>query len=265
MKNSVIKNNNLYFNQDSTESIFYTYRGKWYKGKAPKFYNSGEFRFTKDFEDNYEKIKQEIIEYYESFQSKFNEQYIPHKYIVGGWKVLSIWGYIFQSISKTKKFPTIRKLVVKYPEIISLQISILQPNTRIKAHFGGSNSLVRHHLAIHIPGKLPEVGFNLKGDIRCWEDGKLLSFCEAHRHYVWNNTNENRVVLLFDSIHPQYQNKKYSIISGVSTILLMVLLLKHFPFLNKFSYNTEVVFHKILIEIFKPFLIIRDLLKKIFL
>ncbi len=255
----------MYFNKVSIEPIFYTYRGKWYKGKAPEFYNSSEFRFTKDFEDNYEKIKREIIEYYESFENKFNEQYIPHKYTVSGWKVLNIWGYIFQSISKTKRFPTIRKLVIKYPEIISLQISILQPNTKIKAHFGGSNALVRHHLGINIPGKYPEVGFKLKKEIRTWKEGKLLSFCEAHRHYVWNYTNQKRVVLLFDTIHPQYQHKKYTVISGVSTILLMVLLLKHFPILNKFSYKTEVICHRLLIEIFKPLLIIRDFIKKIFL
>lgn len=255
------KQNKVMFNEGDLEPLYFTYRGVWYKGGAPTFYNSDEFRFTDDFEKNYTAIKNEIITYYNTDKSSIKTQYIPHDYTVDGWKVLSIWGYMFQSLSLLKKFPTLKKLAIKYPEIISLQISILRPHTRIKAHFGGSNGLVRHHLGINIPGKLPAVGFNLKGELLCWEEGKLISFCESHRHYVWNNTDESRVVLLFDTIHPQYMDKKYVIISRVSCILMMVLLLKHIPILNRCSQRTEMITHKVVSNLTIPFFKIRDFIK----
>ncbi|MCO5229667.1 MAG: aspartyl/asparaginyl beta-hydroxylase domain-containing protein [Chitinophagales bacterium] len=249
----------------STEPIYYTYRGKWYKGHFPTYYDSHEFRFNKDFEDNYLTIKQEFESYYSHSKSKIKTFYIPHDFTIDGWKILTIWGYVNHKIFILRHFPTIKKLLKKYPEIISMQISILQPNTRIKAHFGGSNALVRHHLGIHIPGKAPDLGFNLKGEVRVWEEGKVLSFCESHRHYVWNFTNQNRVILMYDSIHPLYKKEKHSVVAGVTSILIMVILLKKLPWLGKVSPRLEILLHKILSACILPIFIIRDIVKRPFM
>ena len=247
------------------ESIYFTYRDTWYTGKYPTYYDSYEFRFTKDFENNFELIKQEFDNFFSTSNKQIKTFYIPHDFTVDGWKILTIWGYLNHKIRILKRFPTIKKLLKKYPEIISMQISILQPGTRINAHFGGSNALVRHHLALYVPGTYPELGFNLKGNKRAWTEGKLLSFCESHRHYVWNYTNQKRVVLMFDTIHPQYKKRKYWILAGVTSILMMVIALKKLPFLNKASHRSEVFAHRILSAIILPLFIVRDIVKRLFI
>lgn len=252
-------------NKVAIEPIFYTYRGKWYTGKFPTYYNSYDFRFAKEFEENYPLIKQEFERYYAQKSSDIKTFYIPHGFTVDGWKILTLWGYLNHKIFIFKHFPTLKKILKKYPEIISMQISILQPNTRVKAHFGGSNALVRHHLGLYIPGKYPDLGFNLKNEVRVWEEGKLLSFCESHRHYVWNYTQEKRAVLMFDTIHPLYKKKKYAIVAGVTSILIMVILLKKLPWLDKVSTRLEIISHKILSACILPIFVIRDIVKRPFM
>jgi beta-hydroxylase len=38
--------------------------------------------------------------------------------------------------------------------------------------------------------------------VTSWEEGRLLVFDETHEHEVWNDTDQNRVVLLFYVVRP---------------------------------------------------------------
>ena len=40
-------------------------------------------------------------------------------------------------------------------------------------------------------------------EVRVWEEGKCLVFDDAFEHETWNDTAEERVVLLFDLWHPE--------------------------------------------------------------
>jgi hypothetical protein len=82
--------------------------------------------------------------------------------------------------------------------------SKLGANARIKLHSGESDLYYRCHLGIRIPGPLPKAGFEVGGDQRSWEEGKLLIFCDAHPHTAWNDFNEERVILLFNVVRPEF-------------------------------------------------------------
>jgi aspartyl/asparaginyl beta-hydroxylase (cupin superfamily) len=82
--------------------------------------------------------------------------------------------------------------------------SKLAPHARIKAHSGESDLYYRCHLGIRIPGPLPGAGFEV-GKERCsWQEGKLLVFCDGYRHSAWNDYDEDRTVLLFNVIRPEF-------------------------------------------------------------
>ena len=117
--------------------------------------------------------------------------------------------------------------------MVTAQIAVLRPHTRVKAHFGDSNAIIRSHLGIVVPGKYPELGFRNGSKERCWEEGKVLAICIAHRHYVWNNTDRKRIILLVDTINPLYVNKKLYICGGMLAAAILKTIATNFPITKK--------------------------------
>lgn len=81
--------------------------------------------------------------------------------------------------------------------------STLSPNSKIQAHHGPCNLRIRCHYPLIVPQG--DLGMKVGNDIVKWEVGKPVFFDDAYEHEVWNNTSEERVVLLFDIWHPELE------------------------------------------------------------
>ena len=69
-------------------------------------------------------------------------------------------------------------------------------------HRGVTKGILRCHLGLQIP-KTPEKCRMRVGDQTCvWQEGELFVFDDTYEHEVWNDTDEERVVLLFDFDRP---------------------------------------------------------------
>mmetsp|Transcript_21651 Transcript_21651/g.29812 ORF Transcript_21651/g.29812 Transcript_21651/m.29812 type:complete len:114 (-) Transcript_21651:187-528(-) len=84
--------------------------------------------------------------------------------------------------------------------------SILKRNSEISPHYGPCNLRIRCHLPLIIPSG--DVGMEIAGHKVNWSVGKPLFFDDCYEHRVWNHSNEDRVVLLFDIWHPELQNEE---------------------------------------------------------
>ena len=78
--------------------------------------------------------------------------------------------------------------------------SLLRAGARIMPHTGMFNTRLICHLPILVP---PDCGFRVGNDTRRWEEGKLLIFDDSIEHEAWNNSGEDRVVLIFDIWRPE--------------------------------------------------------------
>jgi aspartate beta-hydroxylase len=77
--------------------------------------------------------------------------------------------------------------------------SRLEPKTRIPAHTGSSNT----RLTVHIPLVIqPDCGFRVGSEVRRWELGKALIFDDTIEHEAWNDSDQPRVVMIFDIWNP---------------------------------------------------------------
>ena len=79
--------------------------------------------------------------------------------------------------------------------------STLAPQSRIAPHCAPANLRLRVHLPLVVPPS-GHCGIRVAGETRHWEVGKALIFDDAFEHETWNDTDEDRVVLLFDLWHP---------------------------------------------------------------
>jgi len=77
--------------------------------------------------------------------------------------------------------------------------SILKPRTRIPAHTGVTNTRAIVHLPLVVP---PGCGFRVGGEVREWKVGEAFAFDDTIEHEAWNDSDEPRVVLIFDVWNP---------------------------------------------------------------
>lgn len=97
--------------------------------------------------------------------------------------------------------PETWNILSQIPELVTAHFSFLQPGTHVQPHKGYSRMVLRNHLPLIVPEK-GDMGIKVKGEIRQWQKGKLLSFNDSFEHEAWNFSNEPRVVLMFDIANP---------------------------------------------------------------
>jgi aspartyl/asparaginyl beta-hydroxylase (cupin superfamily) len=93
-----------------------------------------------------------------------------------------------------------RAPIVKIPHRGPTQFfSLLEPRTRIPPHTGTTNTRLTVHLPLVVP---PNCGFRVGTQTREWHPGKLLIFDDTIEHEAWNDSDEERVILIFDIWNP---------------------------------------------------------------
>ena len=91
--------------------------------------------------------------------------------------------------------------------------SLLKPRTRIPAHTGVTN--VR--LVAHLPLIVPEgCGFRVGNETRTWVPGKAWVFDDTIEHEAWNDSDQLRVVFIFDIWHPHLSQAERAMVSALS-------------------------------------------------
>lgn len=110
--------------------------------------------------------------------------------------------------------PVMSELVGGEPRIVGnpkaqAGFTVLEPGTYLVPHFGPSNEQITCHLGLRIPEVgLDVLGISVGGERRRWEVGKWVCFEDSFEHYVWNDANESRVVLLANILHPRLPTPK---------------------------------------------------------
>ncbi len=73
--------------------------------------------------------------------------------------------------------------------------SLLAPRTRIPAHTGVANTRLVCHLPLIVP---PGCGFRVGDTVREWREGEAFVFDDTIEHEAWNDSDQLRVILIFD-------------------------------------------------------------------
>lgn len=93
--------------------------------------------------------------------------------------------------------------------------SCLKPHTRIPPHVGVSNARLLVHLPLIVP---PNCGFRVGSQTRPWREGEAFVFDDSVEHEAWNESEELRVVLIFDVWHPDLTPAEQGLLDAVARI-----------------------------------------------
>ena len=82
----------------------------------------------------------------------------------------------------------------------SVLFSLLRPGARIPPHHGYVNT----RLIVHLPLVVPRgCGFRVGNEARQWVEGKVWLFDDTIEHEAWNDSDQTRLILLFEVWRPE--------------------------------------------------------------
>jgi aspartyl/asparaginyl beta-hydroxylase (cupin superfamily) len=181
------------------------------ESKLLNFYDSLDFPYLKHIEDNYQTI-------YNEWQrvTTSNNVYVanPQTNLYNkDWDAILLTEAKVNTHKNTYGEANYKEL---FPETVSIieaalgsrldmmLFSKIGSNTKIAPHRGRFSNTLRCHLGIDIPAGDCKIKVN--NETRGWEAGKLLVLDDRLMHEVWNLTDKDRVVLLFDFVPDQIEN-----------------------------------------------------------
>jgi beta-hydroxylase len=169
-------------------------------------HDAQDFPFLATIEANSQAIERELDKILLDRQRlpPFHQISPDQKYISKGdsWKVFLLYGFGIPSVRNCAKCPETSRLLRSIPGLQSAWFSILAPCYHIPAHRGITKTVLRAHLGLKIPQRAEDCFMRVGDTTVTWQPGKCVVFDDFYRHEVWNNTDEERVVLIFDFDRP---------------------------------------------------------------
>lgn len=168
--------------------------------------DNAHFDFLAPFQQNWETIQNEaraVLKYREAipgFQDISPDQY--RLATEQNWKTFVLFGFGKRLMKNTALTPKTASLLEKVPRLQTAMFSILAPGYHIPAHKGVTKGILRCHLGLIIPADRENCRIRVDDEIVAWEEGGIFVFDDTYEHEVWNDTDEERVILLFDFDRP---------------------------------------------------------------
>ena len=118
------------------------------------------------------------------------------------WQAFFLRGYGYRVDHNAAKCPRTTAIVEQIPGLISAFFSIHAPGVHIPRHKGMTKATITCHLGLLVPKERDKCRMEIAGTVYYWEEGKTLVFDDVSRHEVWNDSDEDRVILLIQFARP---------------------------------------------------------------
>lgn len=178
------------------------------KAKKP-IVEISEFPELDLIKDNWEIISKEAQELFESGQLNLSQDPKADAYYdIGfrsfykyGWSKFYLKWYGHTHKSALNLCPETSKILSQIPTVNGAMFSTLPPNSELTRHIDPIASSLRYHLGLKTPNS-DDCFINVDGQTKSWRDGDAFLFDETYLHFVKNNTNQDRLILMCDIDRP---------------------------------------------------------------
>jgi len=172
----------------------------------PEFFDERDFLWAAGLEAHWTTIRAELDAVLERRDALPNFQDISTDQATitddDRWKTYFLYGFGFRSDANCARCPETARLVAAVPGMQTAMFSILAPGKHIPEHNGPYKGVIRYHLGIKVPRDAARCRIRVDDTVVTWEEGASLIFDDTYEHEVWNDTDEERVVLFLDIVRP---------------------------------------------------------------
>jgi beta-hydroxylase len=167
---------------------------------------NSHFDFLEKFTDNWEDMQEEakaVLKFRDAipgFQDISPDQYRLAK--GKSWKTFVLFGFGQKLEKNAEMAPKTTALLEQVPNLQTAWFSILAPGYHIPAHKGVTKGILRSHIGLIIPKEREKCWIRVGDTVTAWKEGEIFVFDDTYEHEVLNETDEERVILLFDFDRP---------------------------------------------------------------
>lgn len=169
-------------------------------------FDSRELPWIEAMEAQAGSIREELLEVLKEREKIPNFQDVsePQRVLTqdSGWKTYFFFIAGQPVVTNCARCPRTAALLRGVPGMQNALFSILAPHKHIPEHRGVYNGLLRFHLALIVPRQAERVRIHVDGRPYHWSEGRGFLFDDTYRHEVWNDTDEERVILMVDVERP---------------------------------------------------------------
>ena len=193
-----------------------------------------DFKELNVITENWQVIKEEALNLYEKgyFDSTTNKENSAF-YDVGfrtfykyGWSKFYTTWYGTTHKSALELCPKTSAILKNVPSVNGSMFTILPPHSQLTRHLDPIACSLRYHLGLFTPND-DNCFINVDGKPLSWRDGEAFMFDETYLHFVKNNTDEPRLILMCDVERPM--NWVGRIFNAVYKLIQAQLLVPNLP------------------------------------
>ena len=177
------------------------------------WHEADAFPIVQELEAKFSTIRQEIAALPEVGYHNESERIER----TGAWDVFMLYERGRRVDENCLQCPSIASIIDRHDCVKTLAgliyISRLKAGTRIAAHRGPTNIRLRCHLGIFIPES--SCGIEVGGETRTWTEGRCLIFDDFFEHEAWNDSTNDRIVLICDLWHPELSTSEIELLKGL--------------------------------------------------
>ncbi|MEL7114884.1 MAG: aspartyl/asparaginyl beta-hydroxylase domain-containing protein [Pseudomonadota bacterium] len=214
---------------------WYNIFGGRYSGDQPFFYERDSLPWVKTLEDNWQVMRDELVALSESQPERLRPYFINKSmsFPPRHWKTMGLYFWRYTMHANCRRCPETMRILKSIPGLTSCSLSVLEPGSNINPHQGDTDAIYRCHVGLSVPAGLPDCGFQVGTEIRGWENGKALPFCDAQTHTAWNQTDERRLIMIVDVVRPEFLRQQNAVCAHVLASSVIQMLYQASPTLNR--------------------------------
>jgi aspartyl/asparaginyl beta-hydroxylase (cupin superfamily) len=118
------------------------------------------------------------------------------------WRSFFLWAYGVRIDANCARCPQTARIVERVPGLLTAFYSVMLAGAHVPRHTGPTKAIITAHLGLIIPLRRENCHMQVADRNIVWEEGRLVVFDDMYPHEVWNDTDEDRIVLLLHLKRP---------------------------------------------------------------
>ena len=118
------------------------------------------------------------------------------------WRSFFLWGYGLRAEANCARCPQTVRVLEQIPGLLSALYSVTLPGAHIPRHTGPTKAIITAHMGLILPLSRQDCRMQIGDQEVIWEEGRVVIFDDMYPHEVWNDTEEDRVILMLHLKRP---------------------------------------------------------------
>jgi ornithine lipid ester-linked acyl 2-hydroxylase len=119
------------------------------------------------------------------------------------WRSFFLWGYGVKIEDNCARCPETARILENIPGLLTAFYSVMMAGAHVPRHTGPTKAILTMHMGLMIPLDRERCHMAVgDGHNVVWKEGEIVIFDDMFPHEVWNDTSEDRIILLLHIKRP---------------------------------------------------------------